>query len=189
DPSGNGEGEKLLSGILVTPDVNGNATFSASLDASAGGRVITAIATDQSGNTSEFSNCIQAPFLSNFQFGTPNINIVEDCDEVIVTVSRIGDTTTPASVDYASQAGTASDRTDFTTALGTLHFAPGETAMSFTVLISEDSFTEVTETATLTLSNAVGAGLGSPASATLQITDDQPEQSNTPVDVAEQFVC
>jgi len=189
DPSGNGEGEKLLSGILVTPDVNGNATFSASLDASAGGRVITAIATDQSGNTSEFSNCIQAPFLSNFQFGTPNINIVEDCDEVIVTVSRIGDTTTPASVDYASQAGTASDRTDFTTALGTLHFAPGETAMSFTVLISEDSFTEGTETATLTLSNAVGAGLGSPASATLQITDDQPEQSNNPVDVAEQFVC
>jgi CSLREA domain-containing protein len=189
DPSGNGEGEKRLSGIVVTADVNGDVTFSASLDAAAGGRFITATATDQNGNTSEFSNCVQAPFLSSIQFGTPSMSVVEDCTEVVFTVSRIGDTSTAASVDYATQSGTALDRTDFTTAVGTLQFAPGETAMSFTVLISEDSFVEGIETATLTLNNAVGAGLGIPTTATLQITDDQPEQSNNPVDSPEQFVC
>jgi CSLREA domain-containing protein len=189
DPSGNGEGETLITLKSVTTDQNGTADFSFDLNASFSGRFITATATDREGNTSEFSPCQQAPFVSNFQFGTPIVSVVEDCTEVIVNVSRVGDTTLPASIDYSSQSGTASDRTDFTTALGTLHFAPGETAMSFTVLITEDSFIEGTETATLTLSNAVGAGLGSQATATLQITDDQPEQSNNPVDVAEQFVC
>jgi len=189
DPSGNGEGEVLITTQLVTTDLNGSADFSLNLSASHSGRFITATATDSEGNTSEFSPCIQAPFISSFQFGLPTYSVLEDCTEVIVSVSRTGDTSAPASVDYSSQSGTASDRTDFTTAVGTLHFAPGETARSFTVLITEDSFVEGTETATLTLSNAVGAGLGSSATATLQITDDQPEQSNNPVDVAEQFVC
>jgi CSLREA domain-containing protein len=189
DPSGNGEGEIFITAQFVTTDVNGSADFSLTLSPSLSGRFITATATDSAGNTSEFSPCAQIPFVSNFQFGTPSISVVEDCKEVIVDVSRLGDTTLPASVDYSSQSGTASDRSDFTTAVGTLHFAPGETAMSFSVPISEDSFIEGTETATLTLSNAVGAGLGSPTTATLQITDDQPEQSNNPVDVAEQFVC
>jgi CSLREA domain-containing protein len=192
DPSGHGEGEKLV-GLFktttVTTDSGGNANFTISLNASAGGKFITATATDPDGNTSEFSPCIQAPFTSTFQFGLPTYSVLEDCTEVIVNVSRVGDTSTEASVDYSSQSGTASDRTDFTTALGTLHFAPGETAMSFTVLVSEDSFVEGTETATLALSNPVGAGLGTQATATLEITDDQPEQTNNPLDVAEQFVC
>ncbi len=191
DPTGNGEGEKVV-GIEppVTTDASGKVSSTAfPFTASIGGTFITAIATDPAGNTSEFSPCLQAPFTSTFQFGLSIYSVVEDCTEVIVDVSRTGDTSVAASVDYASQSGTASDRTDFTTAVGTLHFAPGETAMSFSVPISEDSFIEGTETATLTLSNAVGAGLGSPATATLEITDDQPEQSNNPVDVAEQFVC
>jgi CSLREA domain-containing protein len=190
DPSGNGEGESNVAGKFVTTDLNGSADFSFDLSASFSGSFITATATDlAAGDTSEFSQCKQAPFVSTIQFGTPSMSVVEDCTEVIVNVSRSGDTTLPASVDYSSQSGTASDRTDFTTALGTLHFAPGETAMSFTVLIAEDSFIEGTETATLALSNPVGAGLGNQATATLQITDDQPEQTNNPVDVAEQFVC
>jgi hypothetical protein len=112
-----------------------------------GGKFITATATDPAGNTSEFSQCKQAPFVSTFQFGTPSVTTVEDCDEVVFTVSRIGDTSTAASVEYATQSGTASDRTDFTATRGTLQFAPGETAMAISVLISEDSFTEGTETA------------------------------------------
>jgi hypothetical protein len=61
--------------------------------------------------------------------------------------------------------------------------------MTISVLISEDSFTEGTETATITLLNPVDAGLGSPATATLQILDDSPEPSVNPNDLAEQFVC
>jgi CSLREA domain-containing protein len=189
DPSGNGEGEKLANTTEVTTDFGGNADFTVSLNASVGGRFITATATDPAGNTSEFSQCKQAPFVSTFQFGTPSVTTVEDCDEVVFTVSRIGDTSTAASVDYATQSGTASDRTDFTATRGTLQFAPGETAMTISVLITEDSFTEGTETATITLSNGSGAGIGNPSTATLQILDDPPEPSVNPNDVAEQFVC
>jgi CSLREA domain-containing protein len=189
DPSGNGEGEKRVNTTTVTTDFGGNANFTVSLNGSAGGKFITATATDPAGNTSEFSQCKQAPFVSTFQFGTPSVSTVEDCDEVVFTVSRIGDTSTAASVDYATQSGTASDRTDFTATRGTLQFAPGETAMTISVLISEDSFTEGAETATITLSNLSGAGLGNPSTATLEILDDPPEPSVNPNDLAEQFVC
>ena len=189
DPSGNGEGEKWAHTTSVTTDFGGNANFTVSLVASVGGKFITATSTDPAGNTSEFSQCKQAPFVSTFQFGTPSVTTVEDCDEVVFTVSRTGDTSTAASVDYATQSGTASDRTDFTATRGTLQFAPGETAMAISVLISEDSFTEGTETATITLSNNSGAGLGSPSTATLQILDDPPEPSVNSNDLAEEFVC
>jgi hypothetical protein len=56
--------------------------------------------------------------------------------------------------------------------------------MAISVLISEDSFTEGTETATITLSNNSGAGLGNPSTATLQILDDPPEPSVNANDLA-----
>jgi hypothetical protein len=59
DPSGNGEGESYLGFTMVTTDAMCNAsiniTFAASIPA---GRVLTLTATDPSGNTSEFSQCI-----------------------------------------------------------------------------------------------------------------------------------
>jgi hypothetical protein len=116
-------------------------------------------------------------------------SVVEDCTAVIFSVSRTGDTSQSASVDYLAQPGTASDRSDFTTALGTLNFAPGVTAVSFVVLIHEDSLAEGTETASLVLSNATGASLGAQSSATLEILDDSPEPSTNANDISEQFVC
>jgi hypothetical protein len=49
------------------------------------------------------------------QFGQGLYSITEDCTGVI-SVSRTGDTSLAASVDYATQSGTASDRSDFHTA-------------------------------------------------------------------------
>jgi CSLREA domain-containing protein len=190
DPSGNGEGHKFINSMNVTTNIVGSVSIAFGAPTSAfSGPFITATATDSAGNTSEFSKCIEAPPASTFQFGTPSMSVVENCDEAIFTVSRVGDTTTAASVDYATQSGTASDRTDFTVARGTLNFAPGETGKSVSVLITEDSFIEGAETATLTLSNNLGAGLGNPSTATLTISDDSPESSVNPTDVAEQFVC
>jgi hypothetical protein len=113
----------------------------------------------------------------------------EDCNAVTIIVSREGNTSTAASVDYATQSGTASDRADFDTAIGTLNFAPGETAKSFDVLISEDSYVEGTESFTVVLSNPTGAALGTPASATVQIFDDSPESTTNPINAADDFVC
>jgi len=57
DASGNGEGAQLLGSANVVTDANGDAAFNVSLPNVAVGQVITATATDPSGNTSEFSAC------------------------------------------------------------------------------------------------------------------------------------
>jgi hypothetical protein len=71
------------------------------------------------------------------------------------------------SVDYATADGTATvSGNDFASASGTLTFAPGDTTKTVVVLANGDKLTEVNETFTLVLSNAVngtitpGGGLG-----------------------------
>ena len=58
DPSGNGEGEHLIGSTTVTTDATGNANFDVSFSVSVSlMEVVTATATDDIGNTSEFSPC------------------------------------------------------------------------------------------------------------------------------------
>ena len=85
--------------------------------------------------------------------------------------------------------GFTSSRCDFTTAIGTLRFAAGETSKTFNVLISQDNDVGGTETLSLTLSNPTGAAvLGAVATATLQIIDDAVEQAINPIDNSSDFV-
>ena len=59
DDSGNGEGDRVLGSIMVTTDGTGDAAFTASLTGPASsGDQVTATATDDDGNTSEFSPCV-----------------------------------------------------------------------------------------------------------------------------------
>ena len=60
-------------------------------------------------------------------------------------------------VDVATSNGTASAGSDYTAAAGTLTFAPGETAKTVVVAITDDGATEPAESLTLGLSNASGA--------------------------------
>jgi len=110
-----------------------------------------------------------------------------------IVVTRSGDSSTTVSVDFATSDGTgptpASQRTDYTTASGTITFAPGQTTRSFNVPIVDDGFVEQTETVNLTLSNAVGADLASPSQAVLSIDDDEEEEATTnPLDDPTWFV-
>jgi CSLREA domain-containing protein len=57
DPGGGGEGQQFLGSTDVTTDGNGNAAFNVTLPNVAVGQMVTATATDPSGNTSEFSTC------------------------------------------------------------------------------------------------------------------------------------
>jgi hypothetical protein len=134
-------------------------------------------------------------------FSQSNYSVGESDGHLTVTVNRTGDTSAPATVDYATSDGTASlvpcsttnglasSRCDFTTALGTLKFAAGESAKSFTVLISQDNYVEGPETLTLNLSNLTGGAVfGANASANLTINDDATEPAANPVDDARTFV-
>ncbi len=60
DPSGNGEGQTFIGSTIVTTSTDCGATFNITLSVGVPlGQFITATATDQAGNTSEFSQCVQ----------------------------------------------------------------------------------------------------------------------------------
>jgi hypothetical protein len=122
------------------------------------------------------------PLVSNVQFAQASYNTPEDVTFVTVTVTRTGDTSSTSTVDYATADGTASERSDYTTGVGTLRFAPGEMSKTIDLLISEDSFVEGLETFSISLSNPVGATLGSPSIATVQINDDLTEPATNAID-------
>jgi hypothetical protein len=90
---------------------------------------------------------------------------------VTITVNRTG-SDGPASVQYSSTSGTATD-SDFAGGDGALSWASGESGpRTYTITINDDNAVEPTEHAHLSLSNVTGAVLGTPSTATLDITDD-----------------
>jgi hypothetical protein len=100
----------------------------------------------------------------------------------IINVTRTGDTSGTATIDYATSDGTASHQKDYTQALGTLVFGPNETSKSFNVFITDDAFQESPETLQLTLSNPSGTTLGATPSATLTINSaNDPASGASPV--------
>jgi Calx-beta domain len=88
------------------------------------------------------------------QFSASSFSANEGAGHIQIIVTRSGDTAQPATVDYETTDGTANDRDDYTTAIGRLHFAAGDTAESFNVFITDGVFAEGNETIKLTLSNA-----------------------------------
>lgn len=88
-----------------------------------------------------------------------------------VTVTRTGDTTDAATVDYATSDGTATAGSDYTAAAGTAAFAAGAASSTFAVPTTADLVTEGAETVVLTLSNPSPGTVLSPATGTLTITE------------------
>jgi hypothetical protein len=102
-------------------------------------------------------------------------------------VVRAGVITTTAAVDVISADATAKQKGDYTFVIAHLVFAPNETQKTFQVLISDDGYSEGTESATLLLQNPSNGTLGAPNAATLQILDNTPETSSNPIDVSRTF--
>jgi subtilisin family serine protease len=121
------------------------------------------------------------------QFALPQFDVNESGKSAIVTVVRYGDTSAPASVDFATSDGTAKQKSDFIQTTGRLNFAAGETSKSFQVLIIDDIYQEAIETLNLTLSNPSGASLGAASTATVATYDNDfvPPQNN-PLDNSDQ---
>src|SRR5438552_3160046 len=122
------------------------------------------------------------------QFSQSSYVVTEASTAVTITVNRLGDTSSAATVDYATSDGTATERSDYITARGTLRFAPGEASKSFKVLINDDSFVEGTETFKVTLSNPTGVNLSAPSTVTVYIDDNPIEPSTNVIDDPQNFV-
>ena len=76
-------------------------------------------------------------------------------------------------VSYATADDTATVGADYSTAAGTISFAPGTTLQTFGVNTIDDSTEESAETVLLTLSAPVGAELGGNSQTTLTIVDNE----------------
>ncbi|MBV9927201.1 MAG: VCBS repeat-containing protein [Acidobacteria bacterium] len=107
-----------------------------------------------------------------FKFATQFLSVSEKDGAVNLTVTRTGDLSGAASVNYSTSNGTATDRGDYTAALGTLRFAPGEASKTFSVFITADALAEGNETFTVSLGSPSGASLTSPTTANVTITND-----------------
>ncbi|HEX8722575.1 MAG TPA: TIGR03118 family protein [Pyrinomonadaceae bacterium] len=138
-----------------------------------------------------------ATATSLFQFATDEYAINEGPlnSHIDVTVTRSGDVSQPASVNYntfdEAGAGRASQKSDYEIALGRLDFAAGESSKTFRILIVDDAFVEGDEVIGLALSNPSGAGvgLGSQTSSRVRIIDnDTTPTAANPIDDPTFFV-
>jgi CSLREA domain-containing protein len=126
----------------------------------------------------------------NVQFGDSTFQVVEGCVQTEVTVTRAAPTDGTSVVAYVVNNGTATQRGDFTYASGTVTFAPNETSKTIPVLITDDAYAEGSETATVQLTAVSGATIGAPATATLQIDDNETADGATnTIDDPATFVC
>ena len=129
------------------------------------------------------------------QFSTQDYVVDENAGSIKIDVRRLGDLSGVTTVDYATVDGTASARTDYTAAFGTLRFDPGDSLKSFTVLITNDNLVEGFESLTLLLSNPTGAIFnsspmeGPPNTSLVEIRDDDfGSPTSNPLDDAQFFV-
>jgi hypothetical protein len=189
DGSSNGEGKVFLGSAAVATNGSGNASFDQSFATEvAQGDVVTATATDGSGNTSEFSACqvvgAQAPTVS-----IDDVTVTEGnagTTDATFTISLSAASGQTVTVDYATADGTAVAPSDYAAASGTLTFDPGDTSKQVTVRVNGDVLNEADETFFVNLSNPTNATIADGQGAgTIRNDDPTPTLSITDVTKAE----
>jgi hypothetical protein len=131
-----------------------------------------------------WEQALVSPAASTVQFSTSTSSVTEGPGSANVLITRSGDTTFPASVNYATadssgangcgtNSGAASSRCDYIATSGTLNFAANETSKVISIPVWSDSYVESPETFRVVLSNPGGSNvaLGSPSTITITIND------------------
>ncbi len=132
------------------------------------------------------------------QFNSANYIVSESAGRATLTLTRIGNTTPPATVEYATSNaaagncnvnnGVASAVCDYSSSFGKVSFAPGETVKTISVPLVDDAYAEGNEAFTVTLSNPAGGVLGSPGTTTVTIADNDSVTGTNAIDLADFFV-
>ena len=103
----------------------------------------------------------------------------------VFTVSLSAASSLTVTVNYATAAGTAAAGTDFTSASGTLTFAPGVTSQTVAVAVQGDTVDELDENFVVNLSGNVNAALADAQGAGTILDDDTATLSISDVTVTE----
>jgi uncharacterized delta-60 repeat protein len=114
------------------------------------------------------------------QFTSANFNGAENAGTINVTVSRVGGSSGPATVQFSGAPGgtatggaSCSSGVDYITPSGTLSWGDGQSNnQSIVLTICNDNVFEGIETLNLQLTNATGATLGTQTTATFTINED-----------------
>jgi len=112
------------------------------------------------------------PLLAQVAFSDAAYSVDEAGVAATITVSRTGNISGSATVNYATADVSAVAGVDYTATSGTLSFADGEASQTFSVPVLDDALIEGDETIALTLSGANGVNLGPVSEAQLTITDN-----------------
>jgi uncharacterized repeat protein (TIGR01451 family) len=136
---------------------------------------------------------------TSLQFSATSYTVNEGDGHAIVTINRLGDTSQPASINYATSdqsflnpcsqvTGLASQRCDYAITIGKLNFAAGDSSKQIFIPIIDDAYTEGPETFTLTLSNPTGGVIQGNSSTTITIVDNDAANGANPLDQDSFFI-
>ncbi|HYW73009.1 MAG TPA: Calx-beta domain-containing protein, partial [Pyrinomonadaceae bacterium] len=125
-----------------------------------------------------------------FQFSSATLVAPESSGSATLTITRTGDTSGAASINFETSDNTAQQKNDYTFGSGTVRFGPGETSKSISVLLINDVYAEGNETLQVSLSNPSGSFIvGNPGTAIVTIVDDDAVTGAVnPIDAAQFFV-
>jgi hypothetical protein len=130
---------------------------------------------------------LTAPAVT-LQFETGNVNVDEGAGFAEIFVTRT-DASAFARFEYATVDDSASERSDYTTALGRVDFPIGVSRVSFRVLITDDARPEGEESFTVALNYpANGHALGARHIARVNVADNDAAAGANPVDSTDFFV-
>ncbi len=178
DPSFYGEGQFFLGATNVVTDAAGIATINTSFPGVPAGQFISATATDASGNTSEFSACVQLDTTPSLSIN--DVSITEGnsgTKNAKFTVTLTGLNGAPVTVSYATADGTAQAPGDYFIATGTLTFVPGQTTNTISVAVNGDTISEPDETFFVNLSSPTNATIAKAQGLGTILNDDQPNST------------
>ena len=113
------------------------------------------------------------PTLVSVTATTPSANEQGPVNGVF-TIARAGDTSVPLTVNYTT-AGTATVVDDYAALSGSVTLLPGATSTNISVVVSNDSIAELTETAILNITGSANYGVATNG-ATVSIFDNEPTE-------------
>ncbi len=144
-----------------------NQTVKLALSAPTGGAAL--------GSPSQAILTIRATGPPVIQLSAAKYKVHEHVGRATVTAIRFGDTSAQATVDYATSDGTAQNGIDYLSTNGTLIFGPGQSSQGFSFFIQKFSTFQSNKTVNVTLSDVVGATLGTQDTAVVTIVNDRPQ--------------